>query len=85
MIILNENQKRATAKKEQIDTLKLTKREMEVLQLISKGKSTLTIAVELFLSQRTIESHRANLLFKTNCKNSAELVVYAIRKSLIAI
>ena len=85
MIILNENQKRATAKKEQIDTLKLTKREMEVLQLISKGKSTLTIAVELFLSQRTVESHRANLLSKTHCKNSAELVVYAIRKSLIAI
>ena len=85
MISIKENQNSSTAKKEQIDTLKLTKREMEVLQLICKGKSTLTIAVELFLSQRTIESHRANLLSKTNCKNSAELVVYAIRKSLIAI
>ena len=85
MTSLTENQNSATANQEQIGTLKLSKREMEVLQLICKGKSTVTIAVELYLSQRTIESHRANLLSKTNCKNSAELVVYAIKKSLIII
>lgn len=85
MINLAENLNIKITEKEQIDTLKLSKREMEVLQLICMGKPNLIIAEELFLSQRTIESHRANLLFKTNCKNSTELVVYAIKKNLVAI
>uniref|UniRef100_UPI0012FAE5AE response regulator n=1 Tax=Flavobacterium sp. ACAM 123 TaxID=1189620 RepID=UPI0012FAE5AE len=63
---------------------KLSKREREVLELICKGKSTLKIAEQLFLSQRTIDSHRANLLSKTNCKNSAELIIYAIKKALVS-
>lgn len=85
MINLAENLNIKITEKEQIDTLKLSKREMEVLQLICMGKPNLIIAEELFLSQRTIESHRANLLSKTNCKNSTELVVYAIKKNLVAI
>lgn len=62
--------------------VKLTKREHETLQLICKGYSNQEIAEKLFISQRTVESHRANLLEKTNSKNSINLVIYAIRNNL---
>lgn len=62
-----------------------TNRELEVLKLICKGKSTLETSEILFLGQRTIETYRANLLEKTDCKNIAELIMYAIRNKLITI
>lgn len=62
-----------------------TNRELEVLKLICKGKSTLETSEVLFLGQRTIETYRANLLEKTDCKNIAELIMYAIRNTLITI
>jgi len=61
----------------------LTKREIEVLELICKGRPSIEIADKLFLSPRTIDSHRLNLLSKSDCKNTAELVMYAIRKRYI--
>ena len=61
----------------------LSSREIEVLGLLCKGYPSQDIANALFVSQRTIDSHRANLLFKTGCKNTAELVMYAIRKKYI--
>ena len=70
----------------QLNTLtKLSKRELEVLELICTGKSTLETSKILFLGQRTIETYRANLLEKTGSKNIAELMVYAIRNKLIII
>jgi PAS domain S-box-containing protein len=66
-------------------TINLSNRELEVLELICKGKSTLEVSEILFLGQRTIETYRANLLNKTNCKNIAELIMYAIRNGLIII
>lgn len=64
---------------------KLSSRELEVLELICKGKSTLEASKLLFLGQRTIETYRANLLEKTDSKNIAELIMYAIRNRLITV
>jgi PAS domain S-box-containing protein len=65
--------------------IKLTSRELEVLELICIGKSTLEVSQTLSLGLRTIETYRANLLEKTNSKNIAELIMYAIRYGLIKI
>ena len=62
---------------------KLTKRELEVLQLICEEKSTVEIAELMFLSTNTIETHRANLLLKVGAKNTAGLVKWAIENEII--
>jgi len=61
----------------------LSSREIEVLEMICKGCQSTEIANTLFLSPRTIDTHRSNLLSKSGCKNMAELVMYAIRKKFI--
>ena len=60
----------------------LSPREIEVLQLICLQKTTIEIAEELFLSPRTVEGHRNNLLLKTESRNIAGLVVYAIQNEI---
>lgn len=65
------------------DKINLTKREKEILELICKGYSNNEIAEKLFISQRTVERHRANLLEKTNSKNSISLVVFALKNKLV--
>lgn len=59
------------------NSLILTQREMEILKLICEALNSEQIARQLFLSKRTVEWHRTNLLSKTGCKNSAGLVAYA--------
>ncbi len=82
---LNHNQKfKISNASSQLD-FKLSKRELEVLELICDGKSTQQIAELLFLSQRTIETYRANLLSKTTLKNSAALIMFAIKNGLVSI
>jgi DNA-binding CsgD family transcriptional regulator len=61
----------------------LTQREKEVLALICKGLTTNEIAAQLFISIRTVEGHRQNLLDKTGTTNSVSLAVYAIRSGII--
>lgn len=61
----------------------LSSREVEVLLGICRGLSTQEIADELFISKRTADAHRARILEKTGCKNTASLVVYAIRHRLV--
>jgi DNA-binding NarL/FixJ family response regulator len=63
---------------------RLTAREKQVLQLIAQGKSNKEIAVILDLSVNTVSVHRANLMEKTNIHRTAELVLFAIRKGLVA-
>ena len=58
----------------------LTTREREVLKLLSEGKSSKEIAGFLFISTRTVEHHRANIMKKLNLKNITDLVKYAIQK-----
>lgn len=61
----------------------LSSREIEILLCICRGLSNQEIADELFISKRTVDAHRANILEKTGCKNTASLVVYAIRRHLV--
>ena len=61
----------------------LSEREIEILTLICQGFSNQEIAEKLFLSKRTIDKHRANILDKTQCRNTASLVVYAIKWDLV--
>ncbi len=67
------------------DTEVLSEREMDVLLGICRGLSTQEIADQLFLSKRTVDTHRANILEKTGSKNTASLVVYAIKNNLVEI
>jgi DNA-binding NarL/FixJ family response regulator len=62
--------------------VELTAREKEILLLICKELSTPEIAEQLFLSSRTVEGHRNNLLLKTGCKNTAGLVLFAVKYHL---
>jgi two-component system response regulator NreC len=62
----------------------LTAREKEVLQLLAEGKSNKEVAVVLGVSPYTIESHRTNLMQKLNIHNTAEIVLYAVRKRLVS-
>lgn len=64
-------------------TTDFTKREQEVLQFICEEFSTKDIAKKLFISERTVEGHRNNLILKTNVKNTAGLVIYAVKNNLI--
>ena len=63
----------------------LSKRELEVLELIAKGCRTADIAEKLFVSIHTINSHRKNILKKLNLKSPAQLIVYALESKLVQI
>ena len=63
----------------------LSSREREILVPVCRGLSNQEIADELFISKRTVDKHRANILEKTGCKNTASLVVYAIRNGIVDI
>jgi DNA-binding NarL/FixJ family response regulator len=71
--------------KSNLDSDFLTKREAEILQLICEQMSSSEIGDKLFISSRTVEGHRNNILLKTGCKNIAGLVVYAIKNKLVAL
>lgn len=58
----------------------ITKREQEILDLVAKGKTSQYIAEKLFISVRTVESHRYNLMQKLDVNNVAELIRYSILK-----
>ncbi len=61
----------------------LSEREKEVLMLICEGLSTLEISEKIFLSPRTVEGHRLRILEKTGTKNTAGMVAYAFKNSLV--
>lgn len=60
----------------------ITKREREIMKLIVKGYTSAEIANQLFISTRTVETHRANLMNKLELKNTAALVRYAMEENL---
>jgi DNA-binding NarL/FixJ family response regulator len=62
---------------------KLTPREIDVLQQICLGLSTDEIAEKLFISPRTVKSHKSNLLEKTVCKNTPSLILYAKKNKIV--
>ncbi len=61
----------------------LSVRELEILLAVCQGLSNQEIADLLFISKRTVDKHRANILEKTGCKNTASLVVYALKHHLV--
>lgn len=63
----------------------LSEREIEVLKGICLGLSNIEIGEKLFISNRTVDGHRANLLSKTECKNTASLVMWAIKNGVVAV
>ena len=62
----------------------LTDREKEILQLVAEGKSNKEVANILNVSVYTVETHRTNLMQKLNLHNTAEIVLYAVRKKIIS-
>ena len=62
----------------------LTPREKEILQLLAEGKSNKEVASLLDISPLTVETHRGNLMQKLSLHSTAEIVLYAVRKKLIA-
>jgi DNA-binding NarL/FixJ family response regulator len=60
-----------------------SKRELEVIEALCEGLTTAEIAEKLFISPRTVETHKQNLLEKTESRSSVELALYAIKNGLI--
>ncbi|MFN8325897.1 response regulator [Flavobacterium sp.] len=83
-IINRQNISNFKPKSQYVDII-LTVREREVLELICQQMSTAEIAERLFISSRTVEGHRNNLLLKTEAKNVAGLVVFAIQNNIVLI
>jgi DNA-binding NarL/FixJ family response regulator len=82
--MLAEDYTRQLQKKKIEDSYELlTDRERETLQLIAEGKSNKEAAAALAVSPYTIETHRNNLMQKLNLHNTAEIVLYAVRKKII--
>jgi len=78
-----EHAKAEKSKQYQIPTPSLTSRELEILKLIALERSNAQIADQLFISERTVETHRKNMLRKTNHKNMVGLLKYVIDNHLI--
>lgn len=71
--------------KSTFDSNYFTKREIEILELICKQFTTNDIGEKLFISPRTVEGHRNNLLLKTESKNVAGLVLYALKNKIVSL
>ena len=83
--VLVEDYVRALQKRGLSDSYHLlTDREREVLHLLAEGRSNKEVATLLDLGLSTVETHRANLMQKLNLHNTAEIVLYAVRKGLIS-
>ena len=65
--------------------LTLTTREQEVLELLSKGLSNIEIGEKLFISHRTVDGHRTNLLSKFQVRNTAELIMKAVKEGYLEV
>jgi DNA-binding NarL/FixJ family response regulator len=63
----------------------LTSREREVVQLLAEGKSTKEVACHLNLSVKTAETHRSNIMRKLGLHSVSELVLYAVRNSIVQV
>ena len=75
--------KKAKASSDSVLPEQLTRREREILQLIAEEYTNPEIAEKLFISPRTVDTHRRNLILKLNAKNTAGLVRYAIKHALV--
>lgn len=76
--------KNRVGRKNEGSTTLLSPRELQIVRLSAEGKTTREIADMLNLSKRTIESHKARIFSKLNCKTTTELVNYAFRNGLVS-
>lgn len=81
--VIQEYLKQVDSGKEKIEP-KLTDREREVVQLIAEGNSNRKIGESLFISVKTVESHRAKIMEKHNLHSTADITRYAIRKGIVS-
>ena len=81
--VLQEMLKASERKKETDEETKLTNREIEIVRLIEKEYSNKQIAEELFLSERTVETHRKNIFRKTKTNSVIGLIKYAYERKMI--
>ncbi len=63
----------------------LTKREIEVVQLVAQGCKNREVAEKLGIKTKTVETHRSNIMNKLAFRNVAQLIRYAIQKGLVPI
>jgi DNA-binding NarL/FixJ family response regulator len=63
----------------------LTKRELEVLKLVAQGMTNKQIAEALFISVKTVETHKSHILDKLGLTNSAELMKFAVKNNLVTL
>lgn len=68
---------------DELPEVDLSKREMEILSLIAEGFTNQEIADKIFTSKRTVEGHRQNLIDKTQSRNSAALIRYAVLRGIV--
>jgi DNA-binding NarL/FixJ family response regulator len=73
-VIFKKYSQNVGKKKQREEILKLTQRELEIVKLISEGYTSQQMADKLFISPRTVETHRANLMKKVGVRNAVELV-----------
>lgn len=84
-IIINIGQSKYVAVNSNQNLNKLSNRELDVLKLTCQGLSNLEISERLFISLKTVEGHKTNLLNKTSTKNTASLIVFSIKNKLVEI
>jgi DNA-binding NarL/FixJ family response regulator len=65
------------------EPIKLSEREQEIITLIAEGHTNTTIAEKLFLSPHTVNTHRKNIMQKLGVKNTASIVMYAVKANLV--
>jgi DNA-binding NarL/FixJ family response regulator len=82
-VIFKKYSQNVTRKKPREEEISLTKREVEIVRLISEGLTSQQMADRLFISPRTVETHRANLMKKMSVKNAIELVKKAQQLDLL--
>ena len=83
--ILQDNSQDGNYRRSTLDHNLLSPREIDVLQLICEQFTTTEIAEKLCVSKRTVDGHRNNLLIKTQMRNVAGLVAYAIQNAIITV
>jgi len=81
--LLERSSKRPPALPAEPLNLHLNSRELEILKLIGEGLTNSEMGEKLFISRRTVEGHRQNLMDKTGCKNTATLIKFAVLNRLI--
>jgi DNA-binding CsgD family transcriptional regulator len=65
------------------ENCELTDREYEIVRLICKGHTSSEIAALLFISVYTVQTHRKNIMKKTNCKGTGQIINYALTRSIV--